>query len=429
MLQQKGCILMYPLDNGTSGYIWRPEWVLPYESLWNIVEKFRYINCLDSLRIPLLKLSHRTITDGTPYDAYNYIFPGTLSYKDDELPQYFGMNDTHFSVMEVLSDNKLSLYMDEKIKVCPGCICMGYHSFLHQLSFMDKCFVHDKVSLITTEIPYSLNYINQFNYGDICNFHHSIDLLDILTKKERIFKGRLVKNDRLANYIKIIIPEYPYAKVDSSSIKNANDYLYNAFWNNGKHHCLFNPIWKLSKKSAEEKWGTDYSNSVFDIYSDSFSNYCHVFSNKLKNECDSYTMEQTLISFNSSYTGRYYDEEYCYDYDCIAAILTSAILTGYSDYDVIGQIYSKHWTLYRNKPCFCEDQFSRLIKRTKIKYHKTAYVELYKILVEDLYEDILKRAHEGEYSQKDHTQMANSPIMVSMYILVETNENIKILKV
>ena len=84
--------------------------------------------------------------------------------------------------------------------------------------------------------------------------------------------------------------------------------------------------------------------------------------------------------------------------------------------------------LYRNKPCFCEDQFSRLIKRTKINYQKTAYVELYKILIEDLYADILKRAYEDEYSQKDHTQMANPNITVSIYLLIETNENIELFK-
>ena len=41
---------MYPLDNETAGYTWDKQFVLPYESLWGIIEKFRYFNALKTLK-------------------------------------------------------------------------------------------------------------------------------------------------------------------------------------------------------------------------------------------------------------------------------------------------------------------------------------------------------------------------------------------
>ena len=140
MLPQKGCILMYPLDNGKSGYTWKEEWNIPYESLWGRIEKFRSVNVLDSKHLDkIIKIGADSL-----YTIFSTQF---LVYRK----QSYSISQM-CSILKIDTDilknfTHTNGIFDNQLRYCPICMKEGYHSFLHQLIFFDKCFLHQETHL------------------------------------------------------------------------------------------------------------------------------------------------------------------------------------------------------------------------------------------------------------------------------------------
>ena len=141
MLLQKGCILMYLLDNGCAGYTWREEWNIPYESIWGRMEKFRAINVLEPGQLD------KVIRIGA--DSLSTIFSrGLLIYRKQSYN--ISKKSSFLEIDADIFDNftHVNGFFESRLRYCPLCMKNGgYHSFLHQLSFLDTCYIHTETYL------------------------------------------------------------------------------------------------------------------------------------------------------------------------------------------------------------------------------------------------------------------------------------------
>ena len=148
MLQQKGFTLMYQLVD--SNYIWKQEFVMPYESMWSIYEKFKYINVITNTEVGKINI-FKNYTTRKSEKLYIEMFE--IKNSDEELAKIFGVDiKQHFSFMELFLWNRIEEYIDYNLKICPICMKKGYHSYIHQLAWQKKCFIHSRINLINTNM-------------------------------------------------------------------------------------------------------------------------------------------------------------------------------------------------------------------------------------------------------------------------------------
>lgn len=106
--------------------LWDDEWVLPYESMWSIRQKFKYMNGYTK------EIMKEDDSDAYPKNLYS-TYSNTLC------------NDRRYS-QNIAFWKKNNMY-SEHLRICPQCLKNGYHSDLHQLSFFDNCFLHEDIRL------------------------------------------------------------------------------------------------------------------------------------------------------------------------------------------------------------------------------------------------------------------------------------------
>ncbi len=122
-------------------YTWKSSWSLPYESICGRMEKLRVINSLQPTqfeRVVKINNSNRRIIFSKELLIYR---KGTV-----KIMRY---NDSLFNVNSSLFDDFASFdgIFDDRLRYCPECMKRGYHSFMHQLVFLDHCFIHKNTVL------------------------------------------------------------------------------------------------------------------------------------------------------------------------------------------------------------------------------------------------------------------------------------------
>ncbi|RHQ10945.1 hypothetical protein DW974_20025 [Lachnospiraceae bacterium AM48-27BH] len=187
---------MYPLDNGSFGYTWKEEWILPYESLWGIIEKFKYLNMLDSIKTKGLEVKPSQCWDILEEREY-YIYKYQTIFDSANLSKFFHIHpSSHFEAATKFIWNNQKEYIDDHIRICPKCIANGYHSYIHQFAWEDKCFIHPRENLIRTKTKYCLQIFKQPPFSedeDIKKYlEPSIDVLNnlLLNKYPILSKNR-----------------------------------------------------------------------------------------------------------------------------------------------------------------------------------------------------------------------------------------------
>jgi hypothetical protein len=125
-------------------YIWKKDWLWPYESAWNVLEKFKYINVVPSNTVK----QDIGLKNGVEKQSENkyYVFrKTTINY--DLFEDFFGFNINHFDELSILKFNPLESYLNSDLFYCPICMQDGYHSYFHQLKSLDKCIFHRNQNL------------------------------------------------------------------------------------------------------------------------------------------------------------------------------------------------------------------------------------------------------------------------------------------
>lgn len=122
-------------------YIWNSNWIMPYESLWNIIEKFKYINVLTNKELKKIlnfKPNRNTLQTSNIFYIYR-----NNTFEESIVLDFFNLTDSHFEMLSMYKYNSIFSLMNKEIYYCPECIKIGYHSFYHQIKFMKKCIFHD----------------------------------------------------------------------------------------------------------------------------------------------------------------------------------------------------------------------------------------------------------------------------------------------
>lgn len=429
MLLQKGCILMYPLDNETAGYTWDKQFVLPYESLWGIIEKFRYFNALKTLKSK--KLPFKVSYFSNLYDNEDgYIYYYNVSYDTKDICNFLKINYLHhFKPLEKLAGNNLSFLFEKKVQICPKCIRYGYHSYFHQLCFRDGyCFIHSNEKLVQTEIPYYISYSEDGYFFDNDIIHKyllpSQDIIyNLLVEKNFKFPDIVHWGDNICN-LKI----YNFNPTNFIFTKISLQHLCHDINNLFKEEKIVygTEIYSIDKETAQKKWESYHFNeSLYDIpyemYHNWFADYCYFYSKKLYAICEEQKIEDTLRNFRGSFLAEYHRNlHFDYDAGCISTILTAAKITGFSKYPDMTEVFSSRWN-FRNNYRFLETEFSQCIKRCTENYEKTIMLELYKWIIKDVHDIIQKNAYAGYFSKKTYLQISLE-IELPIYIVIEERE-------
>lgn len=124
--------------------------------MWCILGKFRLINHVSPITIKtILKngLKDSLFHDVYPYKLTRWNYNNTFVFRTDLISSL-----TSIPVEEMLT-HQLTSVVDIKdlqwlswcyyLRYCPSCLENGYHSIFHQLSFFEKCPIHDE-KLTTT---------------------------------------------------------------------------------------------------------------------------------------------------------------------------------------------------------------------------------------------------------------------------------------
>jgi hypothetical protein len=136
--------------------VWREQWVSPFESMWSIFEKFKFVNCASvrdifelfgtdetkRIKSRIYGSVHRRCTylSGLDNDSVTSVFLQPLiKINNQNVKKLVGQlpyEETHYS------------YIRDELYFCPLCIKKGFHSLFHQFCLMHECPYH-KIPLQT----------------------------------------------------------------------------------------------------------------------------------------------------------------------------------------------------------------------------------------------------------------------------------------
>ncbi|WP_374053860.1 hypothetical protein [Rossellomorea sp. FM04394] len=144
-------------------FTWKNVWVQPYESILSISEKFKFCNQVSN------------ITEKSMAPFWEEILGDSIENKkakeDLSIP--------------ILGRRILNNFCYPKVRVCPICIKVGYHSYLHQFTLISKCPFHS-VELISgcpschKQHPYKRVIPNYSLYLCPCGYEFASDLSKLM---------------------------------------------------------------------------------------------------------------------------------------------------------------------------------------------------------------------------------------------------------
>ncbi len=356
----------------------------------------------------------------------------------------FGINTKmHYAPFKIFSKNSLEDYLDKKVKLCPECIKMGYHSFFHQLIFENTCFLHAE-ELIHTEIPYCMKYSPHAAYENI--FKENTMWYELFRTNIPAFDELLLqliyKKDLFTPEIK------PVQDIEHIEIVNLNEtktefhsaktLLYNylqILYHYPKLEKCDKILISMEKCKAQATWRDYYYKppQYYKVDCDEdgfswFSNFCYIYSEKLYESCNKSLLQKTLNEFNNSYNAQVIKEtRYDYDPTAICIIITCAILTGYSYQEEKTEVFSMQWK-QRKRVCLCEEYFLFKVRECKQDYLKTIYLELYKFVAKAVYSIVKRDSDAGVFSGKNYLQIA-SAVELPIYLIVEKADRLEVVEI
>lgn len=140
-------------------YTRRPHWSQPLESLWCILAKWQFINCLPYSTIArcVSSLSRAEIYQGVDLRVLD-------SFDLDALNHHSGVPRASLAggACSATSDSPGLALASIKLRFCPSCMHEGYHATLFQFTPIARCPIHDDRLLEACpgcggQIPYRLD--------------------------------------------------------------------------------------------------------------------------------------------------------------------------------------------------------------------------------------------------------------------------------
>ncbi len=132
-----------------KNFVWRKNWISPYESTWSILEKFKYANCAtikDIIHLfgtDIVK-NLKSSTIGRTYRDCIHL----TGLDDDLLEPVFSqplikMNTQNVNrLFGILPNRPRYSYFRNELFFCLECIKSGFHSLFHQFKLLHECPYH-----------------------------------------------------------------------------------------------------------------------------------------------------------------------------------------------------------------------------------------------------------------------------------------------
>lgn len=129
-------------------YTWNNKWIWKYESVWCSLEKFKYSNELTSKDLGLIlntsrERAYTTSIYKSLYFSKHIVDKTSISNLLDIDVFQILENDSNLFFDKLCNNLNLEKYIVSKLRYCPKCIKIGYHSIFHQLNFFDDCVFHN----------------------------------------------------------------------------------------------------------------------------------------------------------------------------------------------------------------------------------------------------------------------------------------------
>ena len=106
------------------------------------MEKFKYANAVTNASFKkIFGLRSTSIEWNVIQSVYSY---RRSNLNENDFFKFFQLKDNHFSYLDIFSTNDFTQVFHRELHYCPKCMKLGYHSYLHQLSFADSCPFHDE---------------------------------------------------------------------------------------------------------------------------------------------------------------------------------------------------------------------------------------------------------------------------------------------
>lgn len=199
-------------------YTWNNKWILPYESIWSIVEKFKYSNSLTSRQFGKCigaKKDRNTIFIYTSMYACNNSIDKNLFIQVLDKDVFYKVNsELQFLLGSIYNVPDLIKYMAKEWRYCPECIKLGYHSICHQLVFFNRCIIHNielktKCPACTNGLPYYIEYSSaRCGFKCSCGYSYTLDNCYVQNLKNW-------NNEKISIQINNLIAEHKLPKEDN----------------------------------------------------------------------------------------------------------------------------------------------------------------------------------------------------------------------
>lgn len=124
---------------------WRPDWQIPFESLWSLLKKFGYLNA--AAYPDIRDLIRRAGSEKAPTDIkrvrrdLNSFAP----VDEEKLKQFLLIEPAALhqsTALAYIRPDEVSALTSNQLRYCVQCIKAGFHSAIHQLLFLSHCPIH-----------------------------------------------------------------------------------------------------------------------------------------------------------------------------------------------------------------------------------------------------------------------------------------------
>ena len=324
-----------------KNFTWRSEWISEYESIWGIIEKFRYSNNLSISDIVKIfgKESSKKKLYNLPLIKSGQSF-GIKHLNEEKIIDILGVNILkQFEEKMKIIVNDIPVNFDlvrKELYYCPECIRYGYHSFLFQIGFINYCPYHN-IKLF----HFCPNCKKEINYNEVieiseepfrCRCGHYF--YDTNVGYNFIFNWSFSPDIQLANILKYLT--YNEYQKDSLRLLYFDRLYINNFHKNNYLYFLDTIANNnLSENHFKVVFNSFLKNSVCKLSID----------NKLEKNPDRNLLESRLINNNLKKVYKsfsiYLRHRLLYRHKgCINSLKNNGILLGHVEFDICPLAYA-----------------------------------------------------------------------------------------
>lgn len=380
-------------------YVWKSEWCWPYESAWSMIEKFKYANAVTNNMFKSLIELRSSTSSWIPSEEL-YIFRRS-NFSIEKFYNLFGINRKHFSFLDVFYGNDLSQLLHNDIYYCPKCMKFGYHSYFHQLKFINTCPFHNQplihAKFNESYVPYSIDTIEVEAYSRMQDREtKSADkYVNVLPARELIdgiwdtYPKDININKPIYTAIRFFNPSTELSEHFLSMKDFTFETVKKLFFNESNN---IEPIMRISEDDCKLRYTEllakvkKWEKSVYyNLLNDELEQwYIASIIDELKNDVDDIIFEHTLS--NMSLKKFYYDVDINQFIKAATLIWTSYIVTNSRTLnEALDQSIIYHF--YKHKNLNCKFTFNNMLNSKDFRNGFSVYINyiIYKNLFNNLY--------------------------------------------